>query len=74
MGLLRSWAFIETAQSLGERTQSFLEVLRVEISAGDLAEILSKGSAFSSRRILVEFEAVSQLFSFSLCAEPWRPA
>ena len=58
MGLLRSWAFIETAQSLGERTQSILEVLRFEIFVGDLVEILSRGLAFSCGNILVEFEAV----------------
>ena len=65
---------IDTAQSLGERTQSIVEELRIGVSAGDLAGILSRGPAFSHRRLLVEFEAVFRLFPFSLCAEPWRPA
>ena len=73
MGLLRSCVLVETAQSLGERTQFILEV-QIGISSGDLAEILSRGSAFACRRILVDFEVVFQLFSFSLCAEPWRLA
>ena len=73
-GFVAELGLIETTQSLGERTQSILEVLRIGIYARDLAEILSRGSTFAHRRILVEFEAVSQLFSFSLCVEPWRLA
>ena len=65
---------IETAQSLGERTHSLVAELRIGVSAGDLARFLSRGSAFSHRRILVEFEAVFQIFPFSLSAEPWRLA
>ena len=64
---------MEIAQSLGERTQSIVEVLRIGVSTGDSVDILSRGSAFACRRILAEFEAVFQLFSFSLCSEPWRP-
>ena len=64
----------ETVQALRGRTQSILEVFRIRIFAGDLSRYLSRGSAFAFGRILVEFEAVFQSFSFSLCAEPWRPA
>ena len=55
-GFVAELELIETAQSLGERTQSLLEVPRIGVSAGDSAEILSRGSAFAHRRILVEFE------------------
>ena len=71
-GFVVELELIETVQSLGERTQSLLEVLRIGVSAGNSAEILSRGSAFSHRRILAEFEAVFQIFPFGLCAEPWR--
>ena len=65
---------IETAQSLGERMRFLLEVLRIGVFAGDSVEILSRGSAFAHRRILVEFVAVFWWFPFSLSAEPWRIA
>ena len=65
---------IETAQSLGERTQSIVEELQIGVSAVDLAGILSRGSAFAHRRLLADFEAVFQLFPSSLCARPWRLA
>ena len=73
-GFVAELELIEIAQSLGERTQSLLEVLRIGVSAGDSAEISSRGSTFAHRRTLAEFEAEFQLFPFSLCAEPWRPA
>ena len=72
-GFVAELELIETAQSVGERTQSIVEVLRIGFSVGDSAEILSRGSAFAHRRLLVEFEVAFQLFPFSLCAEPWRP-
>ena len=65
---------IVTVQSLGERTQSVLEVLQIGVSVGDSADILRRGSAIAHRRILAKFEAVFQIFPFSLCAEPWRLA
>ena len=40
----------------------------------DFCRRLSRGSAFACGRILVEFEAVFQSFSFSLCTEPSRSA
>ena len=46
-GFLVELDLIETVQSLGERTQSILEELRIGVSAGDLAKILSRGSTFS---------------------------
>ena len=73
-GFVAELELIETEQSPGERTQSLLEVLRIEVFAGDSAIILRRGSAFAHRRILAEFEAVFQLFPFSLCAKPWRLA
>ena len=73
-GFVAELELIETEQSPGERTQSLLEVLRIGVSAGVSAEILSRGSVFAHRRILAEFEVVFYLFPFSLCVEPWRPA
>ena len=69
-GFVAELVLIETAQSLGERTQSHLVVLRIGVSTGDSAKILSRGSSFAHRRILAEFEAVFQLFPFGLCAKP----
>ena len=48
----------ETAQSLGEMTQSIVEELRIGVPAGDFVEISSRGLAFSRRRFLVEFLVV----------------
>ena len=73
-GFVAELELIEIAQSLGERTQSLLEVLRIGVSAGDFAEILSKGSAFARQRFLAKFVAVFQLFLSSHCVVPWRPA
>ena len=72
-GFVAELGFIETAQSLGERTQSIVEVLRIGVSIGDSVRILGIGSAFAHKRLLVEFEAVFHLFPSSLCAKPWRP-
>ena len=63
----------ETAQSLGERTQSIVEELRIGVSVGDFAGILSRGSAFAHQRFLAEFVAVFELFLSSHYAVPWRP-
>ena len=57
-GFFAELELIETAESLGERTQSIVEVLRIGFFAGDSAKILSRGSTFAHRRILAEFEAV----------------
>ena len=72
--LLRSWASLVTAQSLGERTQFYLEVFRCGVFAGVSVDIRSGGSVFSSRRFPKEFVALFQLLSFGICAEPWRAA
>ena len=42
-GFVAELEIIETAQSLGERTQSLLEVLQIGVSAGDSAKISSRG-------------------------------
>ena len=73
-GFVADLELIETAQSLGERMQFLLEVIQIGVFAGDSVEILSRGSAFSHRRIFPEFEVEFQLFLFSLCAESWRLA
>ena len=70
--LLRSWALLVTVQSLGERTQFFLEVFRFGVSAGVSVDIRSRGSVFASRRVPEEFVALFQLFSLGICAEPCR--
>ena len=58
LGFVVELELIETAQSLGERTQSIVEELWIGVFAGDLAGILSRGSAFSHRTFLAEFVAV----------------
>ena len=73
-GFVAELVLIETTQSLGERMQSIVEVIRIGVSAGDSTEILSRGLAFSHRRIFIDFEVVFQLIPFSLYVEPWRPA
>ena len=73
-GFVAELELIETAQSLGERTQSIVQELRIGVSVGDLAEILRKGSTFSRQRVLAEFVVVFQLFLSSHCIVPWRPA
>ena len=64
----------ETAQSLGERTHSLVAELRIGVSAGDFAEISSRGLAFSCQRFLAKFVEVFQLFLSSHCVVPWRLA
>ena len=54
--------------------QFIVEELRIGVSSGDLARILSRGSAFSHWRFLVEFVVVFQLFLSSHYVVPWRPA
>ena len=73
-GFVAEPTLIDTAQSLGERTQSIVEELRIGVSAGDLAENLSRGLAFAHWRVLVEFVAVFSLFLYSHCTVPWRLA
>ena len=72
-GFVTELELIETTYSLGERTQSTMEELRIGVSAGDLVGILSRGLAFAPRIILAGFEALFQLFPSSHYAEPWRP-
>ena len=57
-GFVTELELIETAQSLGERTQSIVEELQIGVSVGDFTEISSRGSAFACRRSLAEFLAV----------------
>ena len=73
-GFVVELELIDTVQSLGERTQSIVEELRIGGSAGVLAEILSREPTLAHRRLLAEFVAVFQLFPSSLCTEPWRLA
>ena len=48
----------ETAQSLGEKTQSLVAELRIGVSVGDFTAISSRGSAFTRWRSLAEFVEV----------------
>ena len=73
-GFVAELELIETAQSLGERTQSLFGGAPDQGFCRRFNRDFEQRVILAHRRILAEFEAVFQLFPFSLCAEPWRPA
>ena len=58
LGFTAELEILETVQSLGERTQSIVEELRIGVFTGDFARILSIESAFARRTSLADFVAV----------------
>ena len=67
VALLRSWASLVTAQSLGERTQFLEEVFYRGVFCEGFREIRCRGSVFISGRFSGEFVALFQHISFGFC-------